>query len=623
MTGSDGMEATSLRSILDALGALRDDLLEAEHSNTARIDAVAAPRRESARNLVHYVAFRRHELRPLQEALARYGLSSLGHLESNVLARMEELITTVTALLESHERPPISHDLDRGRRLLRASRDLVLGTAHGPRSTRVMVTMPSEAADDPSLVARMGEAGMDLARINCAHDDEAAWERMADSVRALPGGVRIAMDLAGPKLRTGPIAPGPEVVKVRPRRGPDGRVVRPARILLVAVAPGATPSPETTFDGPEPDARIPVEVIDEHALASDAVLRLVDARGSRRKLRAIAASGSAVLVEARKTIYFERGAAIFAAGAPQTPALVVGSLPPIARHLLIRPGDRITLTRSLVPTPATDRSPHRIGCSLAQAFEDVRPGHRVLFDDGKLEGVAERVDHDSIDVRIRRAAPAGTKLRARKGINLPDTELHVPALTEADLAALPFVASHADAVDYSFVRSPDDVADLARHLRDLGAGGMPIILKIETRAAFSALPQMLLEGMRWAPIGVMIARGDLAVEVGFERLAEVQEEILWLCEAGHVPVVWATQVLDSLARTGLPSRAEVTDAAFGRRAECVMLNKGPYISEAIRTLTGILERMSGHVSKKHTLLRPLASFDLDVADEPPASPGPL
>ena len=106
----------------------------------------------------------------------------------------------------------------------------------------------------------------------------------------------------------------------------------------------------------------------------------------------------------------------------------------------------------------------------------------------------------------------------------------------------------------------------------------------------------------------MIARGDLAVEAGYERLAELQEEILWLCEAAHVPVIWATQVLDTLARTGVPSRAEVTDAAAGERAECVMLNKGPYIVDAVTTLDDILRRMEGHQLKKRQLLRQLRSW---------------
>lgn len=147
-------------------------------------------------------------------------------------------------------------------------------------------------------------------------------------------------------------------------------------------------------------------------------------------------------------------------------------------------------------------------------------------------------------------------------------------------------------------------------VNELGRDDLDVVLKIETVEAFENLPQLLLEAMRWPDIGVMIARGDLAVEAGFERLAEVQEEILWLCEAGHVPVIWATQVLDNLARTGLPSRAEVTDAAMAERAECVMLNKGPFVVEAIGFLAGVLGRMREHVSKKRTLLRRLRSWDL-------------
>jgi pyruvate kinase len=115
--------------------------------------------------------------------------------------------------------------------------------------------------------------------------------------------------------------------------------------------------------------------------------------------------------------------------------------------------------------------------------------------------------------------------------------------------------------------------------------------------------------MRSPRVGVMIARGDLAVEVGFERLAEVQEEIMWACEAAHVPVIWATQVLDTLARTGQATRAEVTDAAMSERAECVMLNKGPYISDAIGALDSILTRMHEHQNKKRSLLRRLHSWE--------------
>ena len=105
---------------------------------------------------------------------------------------------------------------------------------------------------------------------------------------------------------------------------------------------------------------------------------------------------------------------------------------------------------------------------------------------------------------------------------------------------------------------------------------------------------------------MMIARGDLAVECGYERLAEVQEEILWLAEAAHMPTIWATQVLEGLTKNGVPSRAEVTDAAMGGRSECVMLNKGPHMVEALRALDNILMRMQAHQAKKRSLMRRLS-----------------
>ncbi|HEX7240646.1 MAG TPA: pyruvate kinase, partial [Longimicrobiaceae bacterium] len=126
------------------------------------------------------------------------------------------------------------------------------------------------------------------------------------------------------------------------------------------------------------------------------------------------------------------------------------------------------------------------------------------------------------------------------------------------------------------------------------------------------------EALRCRAAGVRIARGDLAVEVGFERLAEVQEEILWMCEAAHVPVVWATQVLEQLTRKGAPSRAEVSDAALGERAECVMLNKGPYLADAVRALDDILSRMHRHQEKKRPLLAHLGVADHFFAPAPPA-----
>ena len=103
----------------------------------------------------------------------------------------------------------------------------------------------------------------------------------------------------------------------------------------------------------------------------------------------------------------------------------------------------------------------------------------------------------------------------------------------------------------------------------------------------------------------MIARGDLAVEIGYQRLTEIQEEILWISEAAHVPVIWATQVLETLNKTGLATRAEITDASYSGFAECVMINKGEHTIEVIETLKDILFRGGGHHIKKRYTFRPL------------------
>jgi len=216
----------------------------------------------------------------------------------------------------------------------------------------------------------------------------------------------------------------------------------------------------------------------------------------------------------------------------------------------------------------------------------------VMLDDGFL-------------VEVEQAGMTGTKLRSDKGINLPDTQLRTPSLTTDDHANLPFIARHADLVGYSFVRKPSDVEQLQEELRRLGREDMGIILKIETKETFDNLPEIFLTAMRSPHVGVMIARGDLAVEIGFERIAEVQEELLWLCEAAHLPGIWATQVLEKLAKKGQASRAEITDAAMSGRAECVMLNKGPYIVKAVDTLADILTRMQAHQVKRKASLRPL------------------
>jgi pyruvate kinase len=244
-----------------------------------------------------------------------------------------------------------------------------------------------------------------------------------------------------------------------------------------------------------------------------------------------------------------------------------------------------------------------VGVLLPQIIDDARPGDIILFDDGMIR--AKVIDKKRDDLEIIITDCYKSKLSSHKGINLPNTKLNLPALTESDIENLSFICKHADIVGYSFVRTGADVRKLYSELGKNNAEDIGVVFKIENQEAFENLPDILFEGMVRNKIGVMIARGDLAIEIGFERISEVQNQILWLCEAAHVPVIWATQVLDNLAKTGIPTRAEISDAAQGALAECVMLNKGPYINEAIRVLKDVLIRMEGHSFKKKNELRVL------------------
>ena len=605
-------EVQELRALLEDVNRLRRTLRHAEIRHTDRIAAVLPRHRNSARNLIHYTELRRHDIRDLQSGLAKHGLSSLGRTEPRVLPSVDTVARTLARLVSADGQPDAQTDPIDHEEILARNAVNLLGPEPEERGTRIMVTLPSEASTDPDIARGMIERGMDLARINCAHDTPQTWRQMIDNIRAAEEftGRRclVSMDLAGPKLRTGPIRPGPRVLRVKPVRNETGTVTAPARVWL-----GTRPETGTALPV------IPLQ--DENwtaALQDGQTISFKDARGARRTLVVDQAGPDGCLAALHDTSYFIPGTGLTVAPQDQSEkkshhhtasSTLVGDLPALEESLMIRRGDTIILSSDLTPTDSNTVGTHRIGCTLPGVFTDVNPGERIWFDDGKIGGVITGVRAGELTAEMVAAAPRGSRLRAEKGINLPDTRLSVPALTDQDLADLEHVKELADIVSMSFVRSEADVRDLLTHLDPVRNRDLDIMLKIETVAAFEALPEILLELMKWADVGVMIARGDLAVEAGFERLAEVQEEILWLCEAAHVPVIWATQVLDTLARTGQPSRAEVTDAAMAQRAECVMLNKGPFINEAISMLADILGRMKNHTQKKRSMLRRLRAWD--------------
>lgn len=611
MPSKESTPAPAHEALRKELQALRAQMRDAVQAGGPALKDLDPGYQESACNLLAYLALRRHDLRDQQLQLAELGLSSLGRSEGCILSSLDAVIALLQRLdgippaLGEDARQP---DLPRSRQLLAQHSDALFGPPPLGRDVRIMVTLPGEAADNYSFIRDLLLAKADSLRINCAHDSPAQWLRMIEHARRaqreLGQPCHVMMDLPGPKIRTGPIQPGPAVIKVKPGRNDLGQVLRPARVWLTAIE-HPVPAPSAA------DAQIPVAGSWLVQLQAGQSVALRDARGAKRLLRVMESlPGLGCWAQLQRTAYLTPGIVLTlrAGQALETP---IGPFAPKEGKIFLQKGDLLQLTGDgQEGRPASQDSagglltPARIGCTLPEVLQQVRCGELVWFDDGKIGGVVESVGDHGLNIRITQAA--GTvALKADKGINFPQSDLRVQALGPRDLEALAFAAQHADGVEMSFVNRPSDVLALLQALDALPDERLGIVLKIETRKGFEHLPALLLTGMRRAGFGVMIARGDLAVEGGFERMAELQEEILCLCEAAHVPVIWATQVLETLAKKGLPSRAEITDAASAERAECVMLNKGVHLLEAVRVLDDLLIRMRGHRHKNRQLLRRL------------------
>ena len=550
--------------------------------------------RVSAANLLHYRAFRKHDLRETQKKLGNMGLSRLAKSQSHVLASLQ----TNRAILQSiRDQKPISLgkyglSFKEGSKRLKDNAKKLLGYRSKNRRTRIMVTMPGEAAENFQLVKDMIESGMNCARINCAHDDHIAWKKIIDHVREASGQLgkkcKIAMDLAGPKIRTGSLKTGPSVRKIRVAKNLRGEVEEPTKVWI-------GPSPHENYP------QVPIREVDIEILKGVKNLYFRDARKKKRHFEIIREQDDGFIAHCWQTSFIESDILLHLDARKAEEVIFVGDIPPVEMALSLSAGDWLRLDRDQSLAGGQGATSH-ISCTAPAIFEQVKTGERILFDDGKIEGVIKKVQPDYLDIKILYAAGGTAKLRADKGINLPDSHLTIRGLTDKDRRDLPFVAEHADVVNFSFVHRPEDVRELLTELETLGAREkIGLILKIETQNGFNQLTEILLEAMQVYPVGVMIARGDLAIETGWENIGRVQEEILSLCQAAHVTDIWATQVLEGLAKRGIPSRAEITDAVMAQRADCVMLNKGPFILDAIRLLDTILVDMEPYWEKNAPL----------------------
>ena len=509
------LKSPQISALHGELNELRKSCLAMESEFSDAVAQACPQSRESVRNLLHYLALRKHDLRDLQARLASLGLIA-GRLEAGVLAGIDAVIAVVEALAgqkPSHVVPPDRVPYKSGSAVLTAHAQDLLGGIPEGRTVRIMVTMPSEAARSYELVKGMVEAGMDVMRVNCAHDTEQDWKCMIDFARRASEeagkSCKVLMDLAGPKLRTGSIHRGSRVVHWRVRKNVRGAVVAPARICLVSSHSGSE-QPSAC------DGRLPVP----HSLLLAArpgdLVEVADTRGKTRSLTIIemttSASAQACLCTCERSAWVLTGAEIsLLRKGKKIETGHVGDLPFVEEPLRLRIGDVLTLTSEAnnikgIKPASHNRTALQISCTLPEVFSTALSGQPIFFDDGKIEGRIREVYPDHMKIEIIHAGETGTRLGSAKGINLPETAFGIGALTAKDKADLDFVAANADLVGLSFVRRPEDVTELHQELTTRGKSGMGIVLKIESRPGFDHLPLIMLAALRHYPAGIMVAR---------------------------------------------------------------------------------------------------------------------
>lgn len=261
----------------------------------------------------------------------------------------------------------------------------------------------------------------------------------------------------------------------------------------------------------------------------------------------------------------------------QGPKLRVGKFADTTVEL--KPGQTFTLDNNEAPGDAT-----RVYLPHPEILESVKPGDRLLIDDGKLHLKAEKCDGKSIVTTV----VSGTKISDRKGVSLPDTILATGVLTDKDRADLDAVlaVNDVDWVALSFIQRPEDLAEV----RKIAKGRVGLMSKIEKPQAIERIDEIIA-----LSDALMVARGDLGVEMPLERVPGIQKQLIRACRREGKPVVVATQMLESMITAPVPTRAEVSDVATAvfEGADAIMLSaesaSGQYPVEAVATMASIAE----------------------------------
>jgi len=286
----------------------------------------------------------------------------------------------------------------------------------------------------------------------------------------------------------------------------------------------------------------------------------------------------------------------------KTPIAILGDLAGPKIRIANLEKDAVELVAGeelIITTREVTGTSHLVGTTYPNLVSDVDKGTRILIDDGNIELMVEEVSPEEVKTRIL----IGGLMKPHKGINLPGVKISAPAISAKDFKDIEFaVKEEFDFLALSFVRKPDDVAKAKKIIGNFNSN-IPVIAKIEKEEAVDAFDEVLAQAD-----GIMIARGDLGVEMASEQVPLIQKKIIKVCNNAGKPVITATQMLESMIYNARPTRAETSDVANAviDGSDAVMLSGetavGKYPFKAAETMKRIIDGVESEIGKGRSII---------------------
>ena len=393
----------NLLNINSQIDQIINKAIALENDYTNMIENVHPTHRKSALNLIHYLAFRSFDIDNLQEQLIYMGLPDLANIEGHVMKSLHAIQTIINHLngnnIIASQKGIIS--IKKSEKLLKKNTKQLFGYKSKKRRTRIMVTLPSTASEDYSLVNHLIGLGMNSARINCAHDDPEVWTKMIENInrskKALKRNCKVMMDLGGPKLRTGSMEAGPRVIHIKPQRDSLGNVTKPAKIWI---APPDIPPP-----GDSADAIIPISELLMDKIKRGNTIHFIDSRDKKCKISIEKKQGKGKWGVCSDSAYITTGTELIfrkvkKSGKEKT---YVGELLPIEQFITLHIGDNLVLHSDPRPGEPARHDPDgklisdaHISCTLPEVFKDIKLKEPIFLNDGKIEGIIEKMNFQEV-----------------------------------------------------------------------------------------------------------------------------------------------------------------------------------------------------------------------------------